>query len=143
MDSRGRVTSGSRFDEALREAAVCVASAAAATGFFGPCGLDALTFRAEHGDEVLRPVVEFNARFTAGTVALGLLRRALPQIKQTLGLPPEAPRPFAFALAPPRGGWPKARASTLLIPLDPAVGVRGPALLVGRDGGELRSALGD
>jgi len=143
VDSRGRVASGSLHEAALREAAVAVASEAAAEGFWGPCGLDSLTFRGPDGSEVLRPVVEFNARFTAGTVALGLLRRALPQIRSSLGLPPDAPRAFAFALAAPQGGWPTSEAGPRLIPLDPAVGASGPALLVGRDGNELRSALGN
>jgi hypothetical protein len=143
VDSRGRVASGSVHEPALREAAVAVAREAAAEGFWGPCGLDSLTFRGSDGREVLRPVVEFNARFTAGTVALGLIRRALPQIRASLGLPPDAPRAFAFALSPPRGGWPRSEGGLQLIPLAPAVGADGPALLVGRDGEELRSALGD
>ena len=46
-------------------------------GFYGICGLDAFAFRSSGGAEVLRPVVEFNARFTVGTISIGLVERAL------------------------------------------------------------------
>lgn len=98
VDARGRASSGHRLDEALREGALVVAQAAAAEGYCGPCGVDAFVFRC--GDrEILRPVVELNARYTTGTVALGQLRRALPELKRSLGLAPGELRSFAFALA--------------------------------------------
>ena len=75
------VRSGSHWDEELRVAARAVGRAAAAYGFRGACGVDAFSYRGPDGRERLRPVVELNARFTAGTSALGVLARA-----QRLGL---------------------------------------------------------
>jgi len=72
----GSVDSGTPWDGELRAAALAVAGAAAGAGFRGACGIDAFVFRAGDGREVLRPVVELNARFTMGTVALGVLERA-------------------------------------------------------------------
>lgn len=106
VDSRGRVSSGSRYDERLRDAAVTLARAAAAAGYRGPCGIDAFAFEAEHGRVELRCAVEFNARFTVGTIAIGLLRRSLPRIRDALSLGPGALRAFRFGLDAPPGGWP-------------------------------------
>lgn len=76
--NRGTVArrSGSRWDEELEEAALRLGAAIHAAGFRGPCGVDAFAFRDPAGVERLRPAVEVNARFTMGTVALGLVRRA-------------------------------------------------------------------
>ncbi len=119
IDSKGRVTSGSRYDEALREAAAAVAQAAAAAGYHGPCGVDAFVFEAEPGQIELRPIVEFNARFTFGTIAIGLLRRALAEIRQELSLDSGGLRAFLFRLDAPSGSWPKRvdAQGALLIPL--------------------------
>jgi len=95
------VTSGNRYDEALREAAVAVAQAAIAAGYHGPCGVDAFAFEVEPGRIELRPVVEFNARFTLGIVAIGWLRRALPRIRRELSLDPGGLRAFQFRLDAP------------------------------------------
>jgi hypothetical protein len=103
VDSRGRVTSGSEHDEALREAAVGMASRAAAAGYWGPCGVDAFAFRGAIGEPVFRPVVEWNARFTLGIVAIGWLRRLLPRLRDGLLVAPDLRRPFQFTLAPPQG----------------------------------------
>ena len=67
VDARGR--SGHPLDDALVESARVVVTAARDAGYRGPCGVDAFTFV---DDEVvhLRPIVELNARFTAGIVAL-------------------------------------------------------------------------
>lgn len=62
-------------DAAVRSAAIELASSAAKLGYSGPCGVDAFEFRGPAGLE-LRPIVELNARFTIGTVALGQLARA-------------------------------------------------------------------
>ena len=72
----GAVSSGGAHDAALRSAALRVADAARDAGFSGVCALDALVFVAVDGREILRPVVEFNARYTVGTIALGLVERA-------------------------------------------------------------------
>lgn len=101
IDRRGRVTSGSPHDEALREAAVAVALAAKEAGYRGPCGVDGFAYvDPEHpGDEPrLRPVVELNARFTVGTIALGLMRRALPWLRKELRLPGGERRAWRFTL---------------------------------------------
>ncbi len=77
VDATGAVSSSSEHDEGLRRAAARMAAAAAEAGFYGICGLDAFVFRSSGGAEVLRPVVEFNARFTVGTISIGLVDRAL------------------------------------------------------------------
>ncbi len=99
IDSRGRVFSGHRQDEALREAAGLLAGRAREAGYFGPCGLDGLVYREGERDR-LRPVVELNARPTMGLVALGLLRRVLPRVRERLELTPGARRGFLLALLP-------------------------------------------
>jgi hypothetical protein len=132
VDSRGRVSSGSRYDEALRESAVEAAQAAAAAGYRGPCGVDAFAFQVEAGREVLRPLVEFNARFTLGIVAIGLLRRALPRIRRDLSLEPGGLRAFEFRLDAPPGGWPEELCTpgVLWIPLAKPDEGAAPGLLV-------------
>jgi hypothetical protein len=100
VDARGRVRSNHPWDERLRETAVEVALRAHQTGFHGPCGVDAFTFRGEDGVPELRSVVELNARFTAGIVVLGLVRRALPVVGPRLGLAPGTLLAFDFELQP-------------------------------------------
>ena len=89
---------------------------------------------------MLRPVVELNARFTMGLVAIGLVRRALDVVRGPLGLTPGVRRAFVFALEAPslRGGWSSAAErvgeGSLLVPLsgngqDGATLGGGPALL--------------
>jgi hypothetical protein len=139
VDSRGRVTSGNRYDEALCEAAVAVARAAAAAGYHGPCGVDAFAFELEPGHVELRPIVEFNARFTLGTIAIGVLRRALAEIRRKLSLDPGGSRAFLFRLDAPAGGWPEGADAqgALVIPLsakDPGPAARSePGLLLAND----------
>lgn len=137
LDSRGRVTSGSDHDETLREAAVTVARAAAERGLRGPCGLDGFAFLAE-GRECFRPAVELNARFTMGTVAIGLLRRALPEVKTALGLGPGRLLAFHFAPVPPPGGWPACPEGFLCLEL----AAPGAAILVAPDFAALDELLG-
>jgi len=147
VDARGRVSSGSRHDAAMLEAAVRVAEAAAAAGYHGPCGVDAFAFEVEPGRVELRAIVEFNARFTLGIVAIGWLRRALPCIRQHLALDPGAPKSFLFRLDAPAGGWPAAAdAKDLLwVPLgadDARVPARSvPGLLIADDRDALDRAL--
>jgi hypothetical protein len=103
------VFSGSVHDEVLRETGAITATHAFAEGFFGPCGIDAFTIETEdNGDaprETLRPLVEFNARFTMGTIAIGIVRRALETIKEPLGLTPGTRCAFYFGLNAPEAGW--------------------------------------
>ena len=104
-------------------------------------------FETEPGRVELRPVVEFNARFTFGTVAIGLLRRALPRIRRELSLDPGGLRAFLFRLDAPPGGWPDSTDArdALLISLgaeDPAAAARAePGLLLADDRAALDRAL--
>jgi hypothetical protein len=110
LDHRGRVTSGAGFDDALIAAASEIARAAHAAGYYGPCGVDAFTFRRD-GEKILRPIVELNARFTTGTVAIGLLRRARPWLEASVPPEPGERRSFAFRLGEHAGDLlPAARA---------------------------------
>ena len=167
VDSRWRVFSGGPFEEAMREAAGAIAARAQQAGYWGPCGIDGFAF---NGPEItdtgssapaaplLRPLVEFNARFTVGIVVAGLLRRAANPAGPALGLQPGERRGFLFALDPP-GDWSDwaslAEATgpgSLLFPLhDPtdreapggeAEGSAArPALLFAANAGTLRDAL--
>jgi hypothetical protein len=113
FDSRGRVFSGTPHDEALKEAGVLVAGEAQKLGFHGPCGVDAFALAERDGEEIglLRPVVEMNARYTLGTIVIGLLRRALPSLRESLDLGPGSRRAFFFGLGAPEEGWEATRAS--------------------------------
>jgi uncharacterized ferritin-like protein (DUF455 family) len=91
IDANGRISSGLACDDALRAAALRVARAAADAGYRGPCGVDSFAFaHPETSAECLRAVVELNARFTLGLVAIGLARRAASAR--------ELPVRFAFSL---------------------------------------------
>ena len=117
IDSRGRVFSGSVYEEVLRETGAIVAKHAFDEGFFGPCGIDAFTIdlcaavraeaetESETPTEILRPLVEFNARFTMGTIAIGIVRRAIDQIREPLALTPGMRCAFYFGLDAPKSGW--------------------------------------
>jgi hypothetical protein len=141
VDARGRVVSGSRHDEALREAAALAASGAAAVGFRGPCGVDAFSFVApagcaEAGELLLRPLLELNARFTVGVVAIGLVRQQLPALRRDLGLDAGQRIAFHFGLEPPAAGWPGDAEGLRVVPL----GAR-PALVFARSEELLSRAL--
>ncbi len=90
----GGVDAGSPFEAELASAALALAGAAAAAGFRGACGVDAFAFLGPGGAPAFRPLVEFNARFTMGHVALGILARVLGPSAA------EPPAAFAFRLAP-------------------------------------------
>ena len=141
IDPRLRVVAESRWDERLVEAATAVARAAHAEGFHGPCGVDAFCFEGPHGPE-LRPVVEFNARFTVGTVALGLLRRARDCVTTRLGLAAGERLAFRFLLDAPREHRLGNDAGLLTIPLGREAETLRPALLVARDPARLAAHLG-
>lgn len=143
IDSRGRVSSGHVHDEALREAVVQIALEAGQAGFHGPAGLDALVYRETPETEpTLRPCVEWNARFTMGTVVLGLLRRLLPRLRSELDLGPGERRAFTFLMDPPRMGWERAQEvagrGSLLIPLSCPGDALEPAVLFAPDRAGLR-----
>lgn len=145
LDSRGRIFSGLPQDEALREAAALVAVQARDAGFRGPAGLDALVYRETPGGEpLLRPCVEWNARFTMGSVVIGLVRRLLPRLQRELDLGPGERRAFAFSLDAPAAGWDSAREKagpgSLLVPLSCPSDSLEPALLFAADRARLRSS---
>ncbi|MEE3330219.1 MAG: hypothetical protein VX246_05060, partial [Myxococcota bacterium] len=149
IDSRGRIYSHSAFDDDVRAAAAEIATAALAQGFRGPCGVDAFVYESDGGPE-LRPVCEFNARFTMGIVALGALRRARADIKAALEMTPGDRAGFVFA-ASHRPGWSSARATleeadpgphywaplATTLDIDPE---HGPGLLATRNPDGLRGA---
>jgi hypothetical protein len=98
-DDSADPSSGTVHDELLRHAARVVGEAAAREGFWGPCGIDAFTYADPEQGELLRPLVEFNARFTTGWIALGILGRA-GQIGLLDGV-----RAWCFRLRGPSRGW--------------------------------------
>jgi hypothetical protein len=124
IDSRGRIFSGLPEDEDLREAAAGIAASAQERGYSGPCGVDAFTFlwpdetEATSGTQEdrelrrsFRPVVELNARFTMGTVTIGLVRRYRSDLRQHLGLRPGDRCAFELRFDAPRNGWEAARSA--------------------------------
>lgn len=144
VDSRRRVTSARRVDESVREDAAAVARAARDQGFVGVCGVDGFTFQAEDREHT-RTVVEFNARFTMGTVAVGLVRRAVPLLKRELDLQPGQRHAFVLLLDAPEAGWTAVvegcQGPCLLVPLWREAAPRRPALLFARDPDVLDAAL--
>ncbi len=80
IDQEGglQVRSGHPADAPLIDDTTRLVERAAAAGFHGPCGVDAFTYRDPVDDdksEALRSIVELNARFTTGTIALGWLEK--------------------------------------------------------------------
>lgn len=141
VDARGRICSGSRHDEVLREAAALAGAAAASAGFHGACGVDAFSFVAPAGcplagELLFRPLLELNARFTVGIVAIGLVRQQLPALRRGLELGSGQRIAFHFGLEPPAAGWPGDADGLRLVPL----GAR-PALVFARSEELLSRAL--
>jgi hypothetical protein len=141
VDARGRVSSGSRHDGPVREAAAALTRASAAEGHRGPCGLDAFAFRGPAAEETLRPVVEFNARYTVGHLAIACVRRALAALDESLGLPPGELRAFHFGLDAPAGGWPPPGPGLHFVALGEAGQAERPGLLFARCAERLEAAL--
>jgi hypothetical protein len=137
VDTHGEIRSGSPHDAVLREAAVRVAEAAWRAGFRGPASVDAFAFRLRADDEpheLLRPVVELNARFTMGTVAIGLLHRARSGCVGDLDL--QGRHAFAFlpgATAVDEEQLCEAGGSARVLPLASERATLRPLLLVAAD----------
>lgn len=134
LGNRGLLTDGgvrsgapAATEQELQRAAAAVGAAAAQAGFYGVAGIDAFTFIGPDGGELLRPVVELNARYTTGTVALGLLRHA-EHAGLTRGM-----RAWALVLKARRSG-PDADLTELrtITPLAP-----GPTLVLARTPAQL------
>ena len=98
IDARGRVTSGHRLEERMREDAVALAEAARAAGYTGPCGVDGYVYR-DGERERLRSVAELNARFTVGTLLALWVRALYAQLRPARA---DARRAFQLALTPGR-----------------------------------------
>jgi hypothetical protein len=156
VDSRGRVFSGDRDDESLRADAAAVVSRARERGFAGVCGIDSFRYReraesAQARVERMRGAVEFNARATMGWVTIGLVRRALPIVKEPLALTPGDRRGFALTYHDPDDrDWRDRLESGLgddAILLDLSTGIdpelSRPVLVFTRDPETLRSARRD
>lgn len=75
IDADGRIRAGTPWDHPFEAAALRLGEQARRLGFRGIGGVDGFTFFGPDGAEVLRPVCEFNARFTAGTCTLAELQR--------------------------------------------------------------------
>ena len=134
LDAEGQASTGLGEERALREAAALAGKHAAAAGYNGPCGIDAFAFRSpEDGVRSFRPLVEFNARFTAGTVALGHLRRNLSRIEAELGLAPGEPSHFYIGRAAADDSLAR-REGAVVVPLlgDRAPRAGAPVLFVAR-----------
>ena len=152
VDSRGRIFSGGPHEEEAREAAARLAAEAQKLGYHGPCGVDGLSFRTPNdepgpGFSAVRPVVEFNARFTLGTVVIGLVRRVLDRLQNELGLSAGQRRAFLFALDTPAEwtSWEALAQSlggqTLCLPLAPASAALRPGLIFADSILDLQAAL--
>ena len=143
FDARARITSGNRHESALVESGMLLARAAHDEGFHGPCGVDAFSFHGPHGLEFYG-CVEFNARFTMGTLAAGLLRRTLPGLGGDFRPSPGVPRSFHFGLDAPPAGWPESADEDLrVLPLWASGESRRPALLLAKNRARLQAWLGD
>lgn len=128
-----RSGAGADCEAAMTGAARRLGEAAAAAGYFGIAGVDAFTFYDTHDRLTLRPIVELNARFTTGTVALGLVR--LYERSQGPGA-----RPLAWALLLKSQGLPLAElAAAAVRVVCPVAG--GPALLIADTEAALTLAL--
>lgn len=116
-DARCHTRSGIGEDDELREVARVVGACAAVDGYHGPCSIDAFAFRSPvDGTRGFRPLVEFNARFTAGTVVLGHLARHMVRVRTTLGLASDQRCHFYVGRAV--GGGPAGlTAGTAVLPL--------------------------
>lgn len=121
--TRDGIRSGTGHDEYLIETGKKIGATLQEAGFRGPCGIDAFTFTHE-GTEVLRPFVELNARFTTGTLAAGIIQRAIAAGKIVPG------QRWQFGICPPHGGFEKLAGVVDVLPLE----IGGAALAVCQGG---------
>jgi hypothetical protein len=108
-DGVPRSTFGGRvsvWDRQLVDESFFVVEAAARAGYRGPCGVDAFVFEGPRGTPVLR-LVEFNARFTAGLVAV-VLASGPSQVGLTVSerhkIFQPSTSPALFSRSPPASG---------------------------------------
>lgn len=113
------IRSGTVHDDALLKVGARVGAELQSLGFRGPCGIDAFSY-AHEGQDVLRPFVELNARFTTGTLATGILQRAAKAGRLSTG------QRWQFGICPPHGGFEKLAGVVDILPLE----VGGAALAI-------------
>lgn len=152
------IRSGSVFDDELIAKAMRIAREVFELGYTGPCGMDAFSYRdAESGETKLRSVVEWNARFTTGTIATGLLRQVL-RTKETIDFLQGETSAFYFSLSPPTEAkkheknfedervWPETSSDFQCLHLSTSAileeSARGPAFCFARSAQEIDAALG-
>jgi hypothetical protein len=75
VDAQGHMCAGTSWDHELVVRTEPVVQRMLEVGFRGPCGVDALVYVDAQGHERLRAVVEVNARYTAGLLALAAAYR--------------------------------------------------------------------
>ena len=97
--------------------------------------IDLFAFRTPEGATALR-VAEVNARYTVGCIAVGLVRRALPRLREERGLSPGQRVHFALELA--RTGT--TPPGLLELRVAPELGAASPALLFAADAAALAAA---
>ncbi len=91
--SQRSVISGSPFDQQLIHTSMPLVREVAAQDYVGPLGVDAFSFQDPESEAVLfRPLLECNARYTMGTIALGLVKRVqeselYPALKSSKDIP--------------------------------------------------------
>jgi len=127
LTDQGRSVSGDPADHELVSAARAIAVELAAAGYHGPCGVDSFRFVGPDDAEILRPVVELNARWTTGLVALGLLERARSAGRT------DGAAAWCFTETSPPGPWQVARCEPQIRILALAPGETGPALVLASD----------
>jgi hypothetical protein len=71
VDDAGTLRSGTCYDKEMIKIGKHLGKRMADSGFCGPFGVDAMVYGGPDGQTILRPCVEVNARWTAGTIALG------------------------------------------------------------------------
>ncbi len=126
LSAEGNSSSGSRWDDAIRQAASTAAGWLARREYSGPFGVDAFSYIGGSGSEELRPLVEINPRFTTGMLALGLLERA-----RNAGLQASAGAWAFLASLPARPG--RAEEGVRLFHLDQPGVPRPPVLVLADD----------
>jgi len=94
----GHISAGSRYDKTIVQDSLMLVHDVVAKGFRGACGIDGFAFRA-NGQTYFRPLVELNARFTVGTIVIGLLRRIIQSDRIPHWIARDSS--FRFYLSPP------------------------------------------
>jgi hypothetical protein len=131
----GAIRAGTGWDSVATGAGSWIAESAGNRGFTGPCGIDGFSFRSprERAEIELRPVCEFNARFTMGTVTVGVIERLRQEGRFDRLLTANGSAAFLLRLGPPGEIWPQDGrfGEVELIRLDPIEPELGAAVIIG------------